>query len=288
MKRFISVMLCFIILCTTVFAGVFSASAADDASNIKHYSIINSKTITIPDNQVRMYTSNLTASNCVGNVLLRRDDKIVVNAAVSESIGKCQTINTLKNKEYKIGVNFNGFSSITSDKYSFKETGGTYRWVKFSIYDFAGRDFNKDGTVTKKMSIDDAHTFNFTDEGNDCKSALMIISGAAITVTAPDKDGYVEAYISTNLGDNTEYMNAFMCGHWYGGGSRYNLNGMAVGDVLQDGYVRISDATEIQKYIADSVKFDSLSKRNADVNHDGKIDIEDVTAVQKCIAGLEF
>ena len=60
-----------------------------------------------------------------------------------------------------------------------------------------------------------------------------------------------------------------------------------LGDVTLDGQVNITDATEIQKYLAGSVEFSEVRKLNADVNGDGNISITDATTIQKIIAGIE-
>ncbi len=58
------------------------------------------------------------------------------------------------------------------------------------------------------------------------------------------------------------------------------------GDVNGDGEVTVADATDIQKNIADLLKFDEQQKSIADINGDGEITIADVTILQKYIAGL--
>ena len=56
------------------------------------------------------------------------------------------------------------------------------------------------------------------------------------------------------------------------------------GDVNLDGDVTISDATLVQKYIAELVELDELQLELADVNGDGEINISDATYIQKMIA----
>lgn len=56
------------------------------------------------------------------------------------------------------------------------------------------------------------------------------------------------------------------------------------GDVSLDGVVNISDATEIQKYIAEINELNEIQKLNADFNGDGSINITDSTAIQKYLA----
>ena len=58
------------------------------------------------------------------------------------------------------------------------------------------------------------------------------------------------------------------------------------GDVNGDGEVTIADATDIQKNIADILKFNEKQMAVADINGDGEITIADVTILQKYIAGL--
>lgn len=60
-----------------------------------------------------------------------------------------------------------------------------------------------------------------------------------------------------------------------------------LGDVTLDGQVNITDATEIQKYLAGNIDFTEVRKLNADVNGDGNISIADATTIQKIIAGIE-
>lgn len=58
------------------------------------------------------------------------------------------------------------------------------------------------------------------------------------------------------------------------------------GDVNGDGELTVTDVTDIQKDIADLIKFDENQKALADVNGDGDVDVNDVTILQKYIAGL--
>lgn len=59
-----------------------------------------------------------------------------------------------------------------------------------------------------------------------------------------------------------------------------------VGDVDNDGIASISDATQLQKYMAGIVDCSKDDIIVADVNNDGYADINDVTYIQKYIAGL--
>lgn len=59
---------------------------------------------------------------------------------------------------------------------------------------------------------------------------------------------------------------------------------LALGDVDGNGVINISDATQIQRFIAEIIKFDSAQLDAADFNGDGAITIADVTAIQVYIA----
>jgi hypothetical protein len=58
-----------------------------------------------------------------------------------------------------------------------------------------------------------------------------------------------------------------------------------LGDVNSDGTLDVSDATEIQKYLA-GYELDNFDKAAADVDSSGNIDIKDATCIQKQLAGL--
>ncbi len=59
-----------------------------------------------------------------------------------------------------------------------------------------------------------------------------------------------------------------------------------LGDVNSDGEINVTDATEIQKYIAGYIDFNEEQTFAADVNSDGYVDIIDATEVQKHSAGI--
>lgn len=59
-----------------------------------------------------------------------------------------------------------------------------------------------------------------------------------------------------------------------------------IGDVNLDGEISISDVTDIQRFMAEMLRFDDNQFEKADTNYDNKIDINDATLLQKMIAGL--
>ena len=59
-----------------------------------------------------------------------------------------------------------------------------------------------------------------------------------------------------------------------------------LGDANGDGIVNITDATEVQKHIAEITMLTSIGKIAADVNGDGNVNIVDATLIQKYLAGV--
>lgn len=98
----------------------------------------------------------------------------------------------------------------------------------------------------------------------------------------PDMEGYAsqwdEALVYFN-GSLTESYDITLPG---GSGGSYIL-----GDVNQDGSLRVMDALNIQRYAAGSVEFTEQQVAIADANGDGRVTALDAVKVQRMIAGLE-
>ncbi len=73
----------------------------------------------------------------------------------------------------------------------------------------------------------------------------------------------------------------FTCGQ----NTLYDMTDLiAHGDINQSGTATITDATLIQKYIAQSTNFTLLQQKVADIDKNGRVDISDVTSLQKYLA----
>ena len=59
-----------------------------------------------------------------------------------------------------------------------------------------------------------------------------------------------------------------------------------LGDLNGDNKVDITDATVVQKSVAELIELDEKQKKAADTNKDGKVDITDATLIQKFVAEL--
>ena len=62
------------------------------------------------------------------------------------------------------------------------------------------------------------------------------------------------------------------------------LDSVLLGDANGDGYVNISDVTDIQRAVAEIETLDDLRKKAADVNSDGVVTIDDATFLQTYLA----
>ena len=62
------------------------------------------------------------------------------------------------------------------------------------------------------------------------------------------------------------------------------LDSVLLGDANGDGYVNISDVTDIQRAVAEMDTLDDLRKKAADINSDGVVTIDDATFLQTYLA----
>ena len=192
-----------------------------------------------------------------------------------------------------------GYFGNVQTFYQFDKTGGEYVKVKINLSDFS-RLFNENGTMTAELRDGSYKDFDFTYEdfgtdsnGVNCyaESGVYATSGGTVTSFAPDKDGYAEIYVSRQLGVDTKVMSYRYCRLKDGAHCEYGrigdtLVGLTCGDTDLSGYISVTDATLVQKYVVGIEVFDKLQLFNSDVNHDGEISVVDATLIQKYIVGL--
>ena len=193
-----------------------------------------------------------------------------------------------------------GYFGNVQTFYQFDKTGGEYVKVKIKLSDFSYL-FNENGTMTVELSDGSYKDFDFTYEdfgtdsnGVNCyaESGVYATSGGTVTSFAPDKDGYAEIYVSRQLGVDTKVMSYRYCRLKDGAHCDYGrigdtLVGLTCGDTDLSGYISVTDATLVQKYVVGIEDFDKLQLFNSDVNHDGEISVVDATLIQKYIVGLD-
>ena len=286
MKKIISIILCAVILtCATIFSTNASTESSEAVSANEYRFEEISKT-TLPNNALKSYTYGLNEANSPETTAYFTQDgtTIIYSLKLTDCLKGTKTINNVKKGDYRASVC--NISNI-SDRYNFEKTGGTYVLTKIKLSDFDSY-FNSDGTHTRSYSDGYKHNFNFTKESDGNMSQLAIVSGGYVNFVAPDKNGYVQAYICKNLGECTYIMTNFKSvnGQSGGGDSGRCIDELVMGDLSLKGGISIDDVTAIQKYASNMQDFNSVQIRNADVNLDGKIDINDATMIQKYIAGL--
>ena len=174
-----------------------------------------------------------------------------------------------------------------------RHSGGKYELVKFKLSDFDDY-FSEDGTC-KVTYFGKTYVHDFTDhttaEGDIYSSCLFIYSDGAINHVVPDKNGEVQAYLSTKIGEPARFTTNFHYsirsdGHFGGGGgcSGRILRGLTIGDCDLSGYMDISDVTTLQMYAASQLSFNKLQVRNGDIDRNKTIDITDATMLQQALA----
>jgi hypothetical protein len=293
MKKLISIILSLALIgISTVTA--FAAQNADNSTSEADPRIGNYKfleTVQIPNNHVYIYTYGDNSDTSRAIQFEECDSDFTYTHHFSKSSTRFDLPLT-SDSGYKAWIMFEHKNSSTAGLYNsildFRNTGGTYQKVRIKLSAFSSY-FNEDGTVTTNFSGKPQHNYNFTDEGDGHRSELIFISGGAITAVAPDKNGYVEIYVSTNIGEQTAFTTNFEENSAGGGGtSGRAILGFTIGDTSNDGYISIMDVTLIQKYIVKQESFDELQLRNADTDFDGTIDIADATKIQKVLAKIDY
>lgn len=187
-----------------------------------------------------------------------------------------------------------GFGSAPS--VDLRHSGGRYEKLRIKLSDYSSY-FNSDGSKTKSVNHYGDHKFVFREEepdqyGSIFSSVLCIFSGGAVNHVVPNSKGEVEIYVSAKIGEgvcfSTEFLHEIRKDGYSmgsGGGTSVSyLKGLTIGDSDSDGFVQVSDVTDIQRFSANMISFDAAQKRCADVNRDGVIDITDATELQVYLA----
>lgn len=200
-------------------------------------------------------------------------------------------------KTYKVMSGFNrangaSLGTCTERKFGIK---GTYQKVRFKLSDFSSY-FNSDGSHTITFT-DDTYTYHFglPEKVGDkiYYSSLMFFSGAAFTSVTPDKNGEIELYVSTQIGENTYFTTDFgitsSTSSLGGGGNSHSVLPICKGNAKTNkNTVSVEDATYIQLHLAGLLdeELSDLQKFNADVDNDEYITVKDATIIQLYLAKL--
>lgn len=145
-----------------------------------------------------------------------------------------------------------------------------------------GLDFNKE---SYKKLTQDFYNVTFDPTGGECRltSTQVAYSGFYGELPIPEKDNYIFDGWYT-LEDNVKISSTsilskksdiVLYAKW-----------LVIGDIDNDGEIRVTDATVIQKYLSDQIELSDGQIRLADVNKDGAVTVTDATLIQKYIADL--
>ena len=205
----------------------------------------------------------------------------------------------LEQKTYStyIGARINGSGGLSSAcSVNLADSAGKYERIRIKLHDYSDY-FTEKGTAFQSFSFCGKHEFRFCQEqpdkyGNIFSSVLCIYSGGAVNHVVPDSKGEVEIYVSTQIGEPVRFSTEFIYerhqdGYGTGGGggtSGSYFDGLTIGDADQNGYLSVSDVTEIQKNAAGIISFDASEKRSGDVNRDSVVDVSDATELQMYLA----
>lgn len=283
MKKLISIAL----VALMAAGSVITANAADTKAVKPHKGIeILGSPIKTKNNTVSIYTYNMSKAQTGGFILEGKKSRKNYKYLFKNYNTAPKEITLPSTETYDIWTCVATGSGGTTSL-DLRQAGGEYIKVKAKLSDIDPTHFNSNGTHTKS-----GHTYNFTYQkasNGYYDSVLFFQSGGVFTGTAPDSNGYVTFYISTDVHD----MTSFYTGYGYNIGLESNSGGGVNGQIIEelifgnfdfDLSVDINDVSLLQQYLAGSVEFDSLQVFYADINRDGIKDIKDVTDLQQAIA----
>ena len=292
-----------IAMCGVLTVGsVLMTGAVSEDENHKDFEVTGT-TQKISNNQLFVTTTGYTENTDKNfGVKFRTTDEKDYDTWFKDCINSPRFFNLPKGEKFVkyMMTQGHGYFGNVQTFYQFDKTGGEYVKVKIKLSDFS-RLFNENGTMTAELRDGSYKDFDFTYEdfgtdsnGVNCyaESGVYATSGGTVTSFAPDKDGYAEIYVSRQLGVDTKVMSYRYCRLKDGAHCDYGrigdtLVGLTCGDTDLSGYISVTDATLVQKYVVGIENFDKLQLFNSDVNHDGEINVVDATLIQKYIVGLD-
>ena len=297
MKKIISAIICLSILALSIIPAYAAETTEPTGLDC---TVLG--TDRIANNTLVFYSYNIN-SNCMAFYHLENvDTGESQDIWFKDYIGHPHSIN-VGSYLYKpmIGVSLGSSGGMVGGgNFRFANVAAKYEKIRFKLSDYSSY-FNANGTVTVNLFDYGEHNFNFTEQIVSSEatfsSALVFESGGAVTCAVPDKNGYVEIYVSKAIGRYVSFSTNFqeeyrgISGSWHssssGGKNRHTVPELITGNVDQNYSVNIDDVTKLQSYLAKRATLDTSSQRAADTNADKKINIDDVTALQMYLANRE-
>lgn len=280
----------------TALCGVLaltSVAVANAASEDKSVEVLG-ETFTLGEGQLGASAFNLDSNDSVYATYKSENSGQTYKIDFVPLSGKVKTFSFPKDDKYEVmyftyytGGGLGVYRKIYND-----DMIGEYTKIRVKLHDIYPSYFSENGTTTERV-YDKYWDYNYKtqhDGNTEYSSYLVFKSNGFMTACAPDKNGYVEIYVSSKIGSDLEFATQFRYSNWVDGffGGRGGLSGhpvyeLIVGNADGDGSISVKDATEIQKYIVEEVSFSDFQSFVADVNHDGEISVVDATLIQKYI-----
>lgn len=277
----------------TAFCGVLALTSvvtANSAVKVKAVTDVG-KSFTLADGQLGATAFNLDSNDSV-YAEFRKEKGGLTKIDFVPLVNKVKTYNFSKTDKYNVMYLTNGGGGGSSSYRNLFRTdlSGKYVKVRVKLHDLDPKTFSEKGT-TKRDSYNGKWEFNYKTQRSGkvtYYSYLIIESGGFMTACAPNKDGYVEFYLSRKLGHDTVYATSYgyetdTASGGGGGTTGTYIDKLTMGNANGDWWVNIMDVTEIQKYILGAAALDDFGIYVSDVNNDGVINILDATLVQKYI-----
>lgn len=290
-KKIISAILCVVLAAVSVVSSSAVSTGNDDLSSgltlddFLHNARVLSVT-TLPNKAATFFTYGPGIDPTSGVILeYAGTSQTALSYKFNTSAPNGVTKSLPSSNGYTLSTCLHNGSGSGGRVLNFCNGGGKYEKMRIKLSAFSDY-FNSDGTTTHTFGKD-THDYNYTKEPTGgYTSSLIFFSGNAITAAAPDRDGRVEIYVSTKLGERTFFTTDFekdTPSSYSGGGgtSGSTLKGFTVGDVDKNGSLNLGDGIATLKSNTKIITLDELATRNADANRDGEVNLKDAIAIQK-------
>ena len=204
-------------------------------------------------------------------------ENIVIPSTVKtidyDAFGNCTSLNNVTLNE---GLEHLGNSAFYSTAIKSIEIPTTVTYINFGVFNNCTNLYS----VTLHEGITGINSGAF----QNCSSLTDILIPS--TVNYIDENVFNQ---NVNIhGYTGSYAQAYVEYHWYDEDLTHTFVAIerTMGDINCDGIVNITDATDLQKYLADMITLTDKQLACADVTGNGKIDIKDVTEITMALAGM--
>ncbi len=182
----------------------------------------------------------------------------------------------LKNITLNEGLESIGTSAFYGTAIESIEIPTTLDYINYGLFTYC--------TNLKSVTLHEGLTDICDGSFQDCPSLTEIF--------IPSTVNYIAEYTFSNdmiiYGYEGSYAQAYVENHWYDEELNHTFVAIerTMGDINGDGIVTITDATELQKYLAGMITLTDKQLACADVTDNGNIDIKDVSYITKALAGI--